>query len=72
MSDRYSSICGITEDEPYKYFEEDLRRMAAAQDMSYDEVCTEMRRSYDGREIIKVGVNFSKKIRSIEKRIVGC
>lgn len=48
MKRTYATICGITEKELYSNFDEDLHGMADDLGMTYDEVCAEMRRLYDG------------------------
>lgn len=48
MDDRYSNICGITETEIHRYFEDDLHELAAKNKMSYEDVCRELRENYDG------------------------
>ena len=42
------SLCGMTEEEIHRYFEDDLRRLATAQDMTYEETCTRLKEAYDG------------------------
>lgn len=48
MDGRYIDICGINEQELYSYFEDDIRLLAAAQNMTYDEACAELKECYDG------------------------
>lgn len=48
MDKQYVSLCGITEEEIHRYFEDDLRRLATAQDMTYEETCTRLKEAYDG------------------------
>ena len=44
----YNSLCGITEGELLSVFAEDIRALAANNDMSYVEACTQLREWYDG------------------------
>ncbi len=48
MDKQYVSLCGMTEEEIHCYFEDDLRRLATAQDMTYEETCTRLKEAYDG------------------------
>ena len=48
MDKQYVSLCGMTEEEIHRYFEDDLRRLATAQDMTYEETCTRLKEAYDG------------------------
>ena len=47
MDEPFISICGITEKEIHLNFEEDLHELAAAQKMTYQEVCNELKVCYD-------------------------
>ncbi len=40
--------CGITEQEIHTYFEDDLQDLAAAQQRTYEAVCVELKKRYDG------------------------
>lgn len=48
MRQEYTTICGISESELYHYFKDDLLQLAAANNMSYEAACDEMKRRYDG------------------------
>lgn len=48
MDRRYIALCGITEEELYGNFEEDIHRLAAAQGMTNEETCIELKECYDG------------------------
>ncbi len=48
MDKQYVSLCGMTEEEIHCYFEDDLRRLATAQDMTYEETCARLKEAYDG------------------------
>ena len=44
----YESICGITEDELYSVFEEDIRALGKENDMTEEETKTRLKELYDG------------------------
>lgn len=48
MDRRYIALCGITEEELYGNFEEDIHRLAATQGMTNEETCMELKECYDG------------------------
>ena len=48
MRMEFATICGISENELYHNFKEDLELLATANDMSYEEACNEMKQRYDG------------------------
>ncbi|MDE5611985.1 MAG: ATP-binding protein [Odoribacter sp.] len=48
MLEAYGGICGISEEELFEYFDDDLHRLAEKQGMSYEEVCEEVQECYDG------------------------
>lgn len=48
MSDEFSTLCGITEEELYRYFSVDIDELALHDKKSREEVCTEIRNRYDG------------------------
>ena len=48
MDRRYIALCGITEEELYGNFEEDIHRLAAARGMTNEETCIELKECYDG------------------------
>lgn len=48
MDRRYIALCGITEEELYGNFEEDIHWLAAAQGMTNEETCIELKECYDG------------------------
>ena len=45
---RYASICGITEKQVHAYFDEDIRRMADVNDITFEEMCERLKIQYDG------------------------
>ena len=48
MDNRYIDICGITEREMHRYFEESLHELAAGEHLTYEETCDRLRLLYDG------------------------
>ncbi len=48
MDSRYIDICGITEAEIHKYFEESLHSLAESEGIGYEGVCEKLRLMYDG------------------------
>ena len=48
MLERYADVCGISEEELFQYFDDDLHRLADHQQESYESVCREIRECYDG------------------------
>ena len=48
MSDDYSTICGITEQELRNQMQPDIERIAQANNETYEEACQHLKRQYDG------------------------
>ena len=48
MSDDYSAICGITEQELLSQMQPDIERIAQANDETYEEACRHLKQQYDG------------------------
>ena len=48
MDSRYDAICGITEEELYKYFDEPVKQMAEVMECSEDEMKLKLKKQYDG------------------------
>ena len=48
MQEKYVGICGITEEEIHKYFEQSINEMASANGMSYKEALAKLKDQYDG------------------------
>jgi len=48
MDKRYVDICGITEEEIHHYLEPELHQLADECEMTYEEVCHELKENYDG------------------------
>ena len=44
----YIDICGITDEELHRYFDEDLHTLAETQGVDYETACREMQKRYDG------------------------
>lgn len=53
MDKQFSSLCGMTEPEVHSYFEDELNELAATQDMTYKEVCQELKECYDGYHFVE-------------------
>lgn len=56
MDERYVALCGMTEKEIHDNLEEDLLELADKQNMSYDEVCSELKACYDGYHFVENSV----------------
>lgn len=48
MINRFSEICGITEEELHRYFDDDIHTLAEKLGTGYEETCTRLRLNYDG------------------------
>ncbi|WP_288146128.1 ATP-binding protein [Xylanibacter caecicola] len=48
MDERYIDICGITEAEIHRYFEEAIHDLAAKEGIGYEECCDMLKELYDG------------------------
>ena len=53
MDDRYISVCGITETEMRRYFDDDLHQMAEKLEMTFDGLCQRLKEKYDGYQFNK-------------------
>ena len=53
MDDRYVEICGITEKEIHTCLEDEVRELAGAQDMTYEETCLRLKECYDGYHFVE-------------------
>lgn len=53
MSNDYSAICGITEEELHTQMKIDIELMAQANGESYEEACAHLKRQYDGYHFSK-------------------
>ena len=54
MSDDYSVICGITEQELLSQMQPDIERIAQANNETYEEACRHLKRQYDGYHFSKI------------------
>ena len=54
MSDDYSAICGITEQELLSQMQPDIERIAQANNETYEEACRHLKRQYDGYHFSKI------------------
>ena len=48
MDRRYLTLCGITEEELHRDFDEDIHTLAEVQGMSFEETCLKLKENYDG------------------------
>ena len=48
LDNRFSDICGISDDELHRYFDDDVSKLAASSDMTKEEAYAELKRMYDG------------------------
>ena len=48
MDHRYYDICGITEEELYRYFEKEINELAQANHQTYEQACQQLKLDYDG------------------------
>lgn len=53
MREPYVSLCGMTEQEIHDNLEAELHQLAAAQKMTYEEACTELKACYDGYHFVE-------------------
>ena len=53
MDSRYDAICGITEEELYKYFDEPIKQMAEVMECSEEEMKLKLKKQYDGYHFSK-------------------
>ena len=48
MDERYTDICGISEDELFMNFDEDIRTLAQNNGQTYEQACAQLKEDYDG------------------------
>ena len=48
MDNRYTEICGISEKELHRYFNEDIQKMADKDGVTYEDMSERLRQNYDG------------------------
>lgn len=53
MDKRYADLCGISEAELHRYFETDIRQLVAAEGMSYEATCAEVKERYGGYHFVE-------------------
>lgn len=53
MREPYVSLCGMTEQEIHANLEDELHELAAAQKMTYEEACAELKECYDGYHFVE-------------------
>ena len=53
MDEPFVSICGLTEKEVHDNLEEDLHELATVQKMTYEQVCVELKKCYDGYHFVE-------------------
>lgn len=53
MNDRYSAICGITEQELLTHLQPDIETMAQANNETYEQACIHLKQTYDGYHFSK-------------------
>ena len=56
MSDKFSGICGITEDELQKSFDPEIKALAEARNMTYDDCLKKLKEMYDGYRFSANGI----------------
>ena len=55
MDESYETLCGITEEEMHRYFEEGIQKLADRYDISYEEACARLKKRYDGYHFVEYG-----------------
>lgn len=55
MDESYDTLCGITEEEMHRYFEEGIQKLADRYDISYEETCARLKKRYDGYHFVEYG-----------------
>ena len=55
MDECYDTLCGITEEEMHRYFEEGIQKLADRYDISYEEACARLKKRYDGYHFVEYG-----------------
>ena len=55
MDESYDTLCGITEEEMHRYFEESIQKLADRYDISYEEACARLKKRYDGYHFVEYG-----------------
>lgn len=55
MDESYDTLCGITEEEMHRYFEESIQKLAERYKISYEETCARLKKHYDGYHFVEYG-----------------
>ena len=55
MDESYDTLCGITEEEMRRYFEESIQKLAERYKISYEETCARLKKHYDGYHFVEYG-----------------
>ncbi len=55
MDEGYDTLCGITEEEMHRYFEESVQKLAERYKISYEETCARLKKRYDGYHFVEYG-----------------
>lgn len=55
MDEGYDTLCGITEEEMHRYFEESIQKLADRYKISYEEICARLKKRYDGYHFVEYG-----------------
>lgn len=55
MDESYETLCGITEEEMHRYFDEGIQKLADRYDISYEEACARLKKRYDGYHFVEYG-----------------
>ncbi|MDD5822144.1 MAG: AAA family ATPase [Prevotella sp.] len=55
MDECYDTLCGITEEEMHRYFEDSIQKLADRYDISYEEACARLKKRYDGYHFVEYG-----------------
>lgn len=53
MDESYDTLCGITEEEMHRYFEESIQKLAERYKISYEETCARLKKRYDGYHFVE-------------------
>lgn len=55
FDDEFADVCGITEKEVFSYFEEGIHQLSEGLELTYDEACAELKKTYDGYKFARTG-----------------
>ena len=55
MDEGYDTLCGITEEEMHRYFEESIQKLAERYKISYEETCARLKKRYDCYHFVEYG-----------------